>query len=75
MPLDPAPARRGREPLRHSLASSRASSGKCVNTAAGEVRWVTDPVDLRGLPAIGRNVAGAIRHAEPEGALLAKQPS
>lgn len=29
-----------------------------------------DPARLRGLPAIGRNVAGAIRDTDPVGALL-----
>ena len=45
-----------------------------TSTADGAVWWISDPVDLRGLPAIGRNVAGAIRHSQPEQALIGKQP-
>lgn len=36
-----------------------------ISTAPGTVRWTQDPVDLRGLPAIGRGVAGAIRGTRP----------
>jgi hypothetical protein len=36
-----------------------------VNTSPGVVWWVQDPVDLRGLPAIGRGVQGAIRWTKP----------
>lgn len=36
-----------------------------TNTAPGSVTWVQDPVDLRGIPAIGRSVASAIRHTRP----------
>lgn len=32
-----------------------------------------DNVNLRGLPAIGRGVSGAIRDMNPEQALMAKQ--
>jgi hypothetical protein len=32
-----------------------------------------DPARLRGLPAIGRNVAGAMRDTDPVKALLAKE--
>ena len=44
-----------------------------TNTTNGTVRWVQDPVDLRGLPMVGRGVAGAIRHSQPEQALISKQ--
>jgi hypothetical protein len=44
------------------------------STTAGKVTWVQDPVDLRGVPAIGRGVAGAVRGTQPERALIAKQP-
>lgn len=36
-----------------------------VSTEPGSVRWIQDPVDLRGLPAIGRGVAGEIRYTRP----------
>lgn len=32
-----------------------------------------DPARLRGLPAVGRNVAGAIRNTDPVQALLRKE--
>jgi len=48
--------------------------GRGVNTAPGAASWVQDPVDLRGLPAIGRGVSGAVRGSQPERALIAKQP-
>ena len=32
-----------------------------------------DPARLRGLPAIGRNVSGAIRGSDPLGALIRKE--
>ncbi len=35
-----------------------------------KVTWITDPSDsltLRGIPAIGRGVAGAIRNTNPAG--------
>jgi len=45
-----------------------------VNTTAGRVSWTQDPVDPRGVPLIGRGVAGHIRFTQPEQALDVKQP-
>lgn len=36
-----------------------------VSTSAGVVTWMQDPVDFRGLPAIGRGVQRAIRGTRP----------
>ena len=66
-------------PIGHSSRSlwgkhQRMLRRAATNTAPGVVTWVQDPVDLRGLPAIGRGVAGAVRGTQPERALIAKQP-
>jgi hypothetical protein len=68
-------------PLGHSSAglfvkhAKMAKRGACgVNTAPGAVSWGQDPVDLRGLQAIGRGVAGAVRGMQPEAVLIGKQP-
>jgi hypothetical protein len=66
-------------PLGHSSAGLFAKHAKQakrdgVNTSPGRVSWVQDPVDPRGVPLIGRGVAGHIRFTQPERALIAKQP-
>ena len=57
---------------KHQRMLARETGG--ASTASGKVTWVQDPVDLRGLPAIGRGVAGAVRGTQPDRALIAKQP-
>lgn len=40
-----------------------------TNTTPAKVTWLVDPSDaitLRGIPAIGRGVAGHIPHTQPE---------
>jgi hypothetical protein len=49
---------------KHARMAKREARG--VNTAPGRVTWVQEPVDLRGIPAIGRGWAGgAIRGTRP----------
>jgi hypothetical protein len=45
-----------------------------MSTTAGRVSWVQNPVDLRGLPMIGRGVGGHIFNTQPERVLIGKQP-
>ena len=47
----------------------RGRNGKLIGYRSAE----DDPSRLRGLPAIGRNVAGALRGSNPVGALLQKK--
>ena len=42
---------------RHQKELRRAGG---VNTSAGAVTWVQDPVDLRSLPAISRGWSGGV---------------
>jgi hypothetical protein len=53
------------EQLRQKL--DRETGGQ--NTIPAKVRWTVDPADyltLRGIPAVGRGVAGAIAGTKPE---------
>ena len=47
----------------------RGRNGKLIGYRSAE----DDPSRLRGLPAIGRNVAGAVRGSNPVAALLQKE--
>jgi hypothetical protein len=66
-------------PLGHNARAVHTANAKAVarveasTTSNGAVRGVQDPVDLRGLPAIGRGVSGAIWNTQPERALDAKE--
>ena len=39
---------------------------RSAQTTPGKITWLQDPVDLRGIPAIGRNVGGAIAGTRPD---------
>jgi hypothetical protein len=63
-----------------SQAASRPKLERIVREVGGDVaelkttHTAVDRLALRGLPAIGRAVVGAIRGTSPHGALMAKQP-
>lgn len=37
-----------------------------TQTTPSKITWLQDPQDLRGIPAIGRNVGGAIPGTRPD---------
>jgi hypothetical protein len=44
-------------------------SRQTVNTTPGRITWIltaSDTITLRGIPAIGRGVEGAINHTRPD---------
>jgi hypothetical protein len=75
-PYDRLAAAEDRQGVKAAQTPLRAtiSGTALLRPGAGKVTWVQDPVDLRGVPAIGRGVAGAVRGTQPERALIAKQP-
>ena len=68
---------------RFDAAQQKAADVQQVARIVAEVEEAAAPdakriagashANLRGFPAIGRNVAGAILHTSPEQALMAKQ--
>ena len=52
----------------HNEAIQRSINRNTIQTSPGTVTWIVDAGDeltLRGIPAIGRGVAGAIRGTNP----------
>jgi hypothetical protein len=48
-------------------------SGGNVEDERARYRHAPSPMDLRGIPAVGRHVGGAIFGTQPEGALIARE--
>jgi hypothetical protein len=56
-----------------ALAQVAEETGGNVQEERRHIQTAADTKTLRGLPAIGRGVAGKISGTDPEGALLAKE--
>ena len=53
----------------HTNTNLRNTLNRQTQTAPGKITWLIDPSDsitLRGIPAIGRGVAGAIHGTNPD---------
>jgi hypothetical protein len=48
-----------------NAAVAKRQGGQHVQTSEGKITWMQDPTDLRGIPAIGRGVAGCIAGTNP----------
>jgi hypothetical protein len=53
----------------HNAAVLTSIERTSISTTAGRLTWIltaSDTITLRGIPAIGRGVEGAIRHTRPD---------
>jgi hypothetical protein len=56
------------ETLAKNEALKQSLNRQSVQTSPGRITWIVDAGDeetLRGIPAIGRGVQGAIKHTRP----------